>query len=91
MQMFDEDGGRYYATVHSLVAHVFIGPRPNGMFIDHIDGNTFNNDISNLGVRHSRRECKTSLRVRQEKDQIMHSMKRMTRCQARGSRKSSQI
>ncbi len=48
MQMFDEDGRRYYATVHSLVAHAFIGPRPKGMFIDHIDGNTFNNDISNL-------------------------------------------
>lgn len=48
MNMFDEDGRKYYATVHSLVAHAFIGPRPKGMFIDHIDGNTFNNDISNL-------------------------------------------
>lgn len=35
-------------TVHSLVAQAFIGDRPQGMVIDHIDGNRFNNHFTNL-------------------------------------------
>ena len=35
-------------TVHSLVAQAFLGDRPKGMVIDHIDGNRFNNHYSNL-------------------------------------------
>ena len=34
--------------IHHLVAEAFIGPRPNGKVIDHIDGNTRNNDAGNL-------------------------------------------
>lgn len=34
--------------VHILVAAAFIGPRPVGMSIDHVDGNKTNNDVSNL-------------------------------------------
>lgn len=36
------------ATVHSLVAECFIGPRPEGLQIDHIDGNRANNHKDNL-------------------------------------------
>lgn len=35
-------------TVHSLVAEAFLGPRPEGMVIDHKDGNSFNNHYTNL-------------------------------------------
>lgn len=36
------------ATVHSLVAEAFIGPRPEGWEINHKDGHKLNNDLSNL-------------------------------------------
>lgn len=35
-------------TVHSLVAAAFHGPRPEGMVINHIDGNNQNNRPENL-------------------------------------------
>jgi hypothetical protein len=41
-------GRRKLATVHSLVAEAFIGPRPEGMQINHIDGVKTNNAPSNL-------------------------------------------
>lgn len=34
--------------VHVLVARMFIGPRPNGYDINHVDGNKLNNAVSNL-------------------------------------------
>ena len=34
--------------VHHLVAEAFIGPRPEGLTIDHIDNNKLNNHYSNL-------------------------------------------
>lgn len=34
--------------VHVLVAHMFIGPRPEGMYINHIDCNKLNCHYSNL-------------------------------------------
>jgi hypothetical protein len=41
-------GKGYGFSVHSLVAETFIGPRPEGMTIDHIDGDKSNNYIDNL-------------------------------------------
>lgn len=43
-------GGRERKTVrvHSLVAQVFLGPRPDGMHVRHLDGNSLNNVVSNL-------------------------------------------
>lgn len=35
-------------TVHSLVAEAFLGPRPEGMEVLHIDGSRDNNHVSNL-------------------------------------------
>ena len=34
--------------IHQLVAAAFIGPRPTGMQVRHLDGNKSNNHISNL-------------------------------------------
>ncbi len=41
-------GKRFDGNLHSLVASTWIGPRPPGMEIDHIDGNPENNNIANL-------------------------------------------
>lgn len=38
----------FRAAIHCLVAEHFIGPRPEGMLIDHIDRNKHNNHVSNL-------------------------------------------
>ena len=35
-------------SVHDLVCRAFIGPRPRGMVIDHIDGDRLNNRLDNL-------------------------------------------
>lgn len=40
--------GNKTATVHSMVARAFIGPRPAGMTINHIDGCKTNNRAVNL-------------------------------------------
>ena len=34
--------------VHALVAAAFIGPRPDGLLIRHLDGNPRNNRVGNL-------------------------------------------
>jgi hypothetical protein len=34
--------------IHRLVAQVFIGPRPDGLVIRHLDGNRYNNMATNL-------------------------------------------
>ena len=34
--------------IHTLVAETFLGVRPEGMVIDHIDGDKSNNNLSNL-------------------------------------------
>lgn len=39
--------GHYY-SIHRLIYETFIGPIPEGMYIDHIDGNRKNNSLTNL-------------------------------------------
>lgn len=40
--------GHVARTVHALVAEAFLGPRPEGNVIRHLDGNPENNRLSNL-------------------------------------------
>lgn len=42
------NGKRRYFTVHFLVMATFVGPRPDGMEINHIDGDAANNRRENL-------------------------------------------
>lgn len=42
------DGKRINKFFHHLVAEQFIGERPNGLVIDHIDINKLNNNVNNL-------------------------------------------
>ena|ERR1700722_16286860 len=39
--------GKHY-LVHMLVMRTFVGPKPEGLQINHIDGNKMNNCVSNL-------------------------------------------
>lgn len=41
-------GGKKRRSVHHLVIESFVGPRPEGMQVDHIDNNPENNMLSNL-------------------------------------------
>jgi DNA-binding transcriptional regulator YiaG len=43
-----ENGVREGRTVHRVVAEAFIGPRPEGLEVRHLDGNKTNNRASNL-------------------------------------------
>lgn len=41
-------GARKSEYIHDLVAAAFIGVKPNGCYVNHIDGNKHNNHVSNL-------------------------------------------
>jgi hypothetical protein len=42
------NNSRHQKKVHELVASAFIGERPSGMVVRHLDGNATNNAVSNL-------------------------------------------
>lgn len=42
------NGQSFSRRIHCLVAEAFIGPRPEGLYINHKDGDKQNNDVSNL-------------------------------------------
>jgi hypothetical protein len=48
---------QYFRTSHSLVAIAFIGPRPEGLVIDHIDHNKLNNCVENLRYINHQQNC----------------------------------
>ncbi|MDL2273427.1 HNH endonuclease [Oscillospiraceae bacterium OttesenSCG-928-G22] len=55
--------GQPGALVHYLVAITFLGPRPDGMDICHIDGNPINNSVENLRYDSRTENIKDVLRV----------------------------
>lgn len=75
--VFEKNGEKRYRTVHSIIAESFIGPRPEGLTINHIDGNKYNNSASNLeymtsgdNVRHAHRMGLYSKRSKEEMQRI---------------------
>jgi hypothetical protein len=46
--MLQEHGLKRQVAVHTLVAEVFIGPRPIGHEVRHLDGDPTNNSLTNL-------------------------------------------
>lgn len=42
------DGRKHMKKVAHLVIETFIGPKPHGMVVDHIDGNRLNDSLNNL-------------------------------------------
>lgn len=44
----DEDGKSYYVGVHYLVLMSFVGPKPEGYTVCHIDNDKMNNKLENL-------------------------------------------
>lgn len=57
-------GKRTNYLVHHLVAKVFIGDRPDGLVIDHIDRNPLNNCVENLRYCTQRENTHNSCRYR---------------------------
>lgn len=57
--------------VHTLVACAFLGERPNGLDINHIDGNKKNNNASNLEYVTRSENCKKACN-----EQMLRSLKR---------------
>jgi len=43
-----KDGEQHNSYIHNIVAESFIGARPEGMVVNHIDGNKHNNLLDNL-------------------------------------------
>lgn len=57
-------GGKVSArSVHSVIMETFIGPRPTGAHIDHIDGDTSNNALRNLRYVTPRENVENTMRL----------------------------
>jgi hypothetical protein len=57
------NGKAKYTTVHALVAAAFIGPRPDGMDINHIDGCKSNNAAANLEYVTRKQNCRHAFAI----------------------------
>lgn len=53
---------RYYKFVHRLVYETFVGPIPDNMTINHIDGNRLNNNLNNLELLTHRENIEHSIK-----------------------------
>jgi hypothetical protein len=54
--------GKTY-SVHGLVAEAFLGPRPKGLDVNHIDGNALNNRASNLEYLTRKENIRHAVRI----------------------------
>jgi hypothetical protein len=46
--LMGDNNSRHQKKVHELVASAFLGPKPSGMVVRHLDGHAYNNAASNL-------------------------------------------
>lgn len=60
------EGKRINKLFHHLVAEAFIGERPNGLVIDHIDQNKLNNNVNNLRYVSQKINCENHKRYRSD-------------------------
>lgn len=89
--------GRVF-TVHSLVAEAFIGERPDGWSVNHIDGNKLNNLPGNLEyltlADNSKHQCATGLGAKGERcgnAKLTEKQARDIRDRARAGEKTSSL
>lgn len=54
------DGKRINYLFHHLVAKCFIGERPDGLVVDHVDRNSLNNNVINLRYVTQKENCKNT-------------------------------
>ena len=67
--------------IHQLVAEHFIGPRPQGCVIDHIDRNRTNNQVDNLRYvtpSENQRNRKDNKLTAQKVEQILKELKELS-------------
>lgn len=57
-----KDKKKKHFRIHHLVMNAFVGPRPEGLIVDHVDNNPMNNNVDNLRYT-SYRENNTKDRV----------------------------
>lgn len=55
--LYDGAGFRVRIVVHRLVFEAFVGPIPEGFYIDHIDRDPKNNALSNLRMVTQKENC----------------------------------
>ena len=48
VQLLDASGNKKWFRVHRLIYITFVGPIPEGLVLDHINGNKKDNSVSNL-------------------------------------------
>ena len=60
------DAKRINKLFHHLVAEMFIGERPDGLVIDHIDQNKLNNNVNNLRYVTQKENCENHKRYRSD-------------------------
>ena len=62
----NRDNKRTNYLFHHLVAKAFIGERPEGKVIDHIDRNSLNNNVSNLRYTTQKENTRNTDRYKEE-------------------------
>lgn len=61
------NGKLYHKRIASLVAEVFLGQKPSGKEIDHIDGNKANNAVQNLRYTTHRENVNNPITVKKRR------------------------